>query len=126
MKTATPRVKRTVIIAVSIVLASVALIIIFISPLTKYLLEKHDVKLIGRELTMDWAYVNPFTGYVYLNDLKIFEPQGDSLFISADGVSANISLRLLFSKTIELNRFTIEHPWGKIVQRHDTLNFSDL
>jgi hypothetical protein len=110
MKTATPRVKKTVIIAVSTLLIFVALIILFISPLTKYLLEKHDVKLIGRELTMDWAYVNPFTGYVYLNDLRILEPEGDILFISADGVSGNFNLRQLFSKTIELKQLTIVHP----------------
>src|SRR6185436_8696116 len=104
MKTATSRVKKAVIITVCSVLIFVALIIVFISPLTKYLLEKHDVKLIGRELTMDWAYVNPFTGYVYFNKVRIFEPLGDSLFISAEGVSANFNLRQLFSKTIELKQ----------------------
>ena len=126
MKTATSRVKKTVIITVSAIFLAAALIIFFISPLTKYLLEKYDIKLIGRELTMEWAYVNPFTGYVYFNDLKIFEPEGDSLFISADGVNANINLLQLLFKTIELQQVTIDHPWGKIIQRKDTLNFSDI
>jgi Domain of Unknown Function (DUF748) len=126
MKTAPSRVRKMVNITVSSIVITVVLTILFISPLTKYLLEKHDVKLIGRELTMDWAFVNPFTGYVHFNDLKIFELSGDSLFISADGVSANINLRQLLFKTIELQQLTIDHPWGKIVQRKDTLNFSDI
>lgn len=119
-------VKMVMIITVSSILVLFSLIIIFLSPLTKYLLEKHDQRLIGRELTMDWAYVNPFTGYAHFNDIKIYEPPGDSLFFSADGVSINVNLRQLLSHTIELTQITVDHPWGKIVQHNDTLNFDDL
>ena len=119
-------VKKAFRIAVVTILISVVLVILLASPLTKYLLEKYDVKLIGRELTLDWAYVNPFTGYVQLNDLQIFEAKGDSLFLSMKSANIDIALYQLFSKTIEISQLTFDQPWGKIVQRKDTLNFDDI
>ncbi len=126
MKATTSRVKKTAIITVSSIIIAVVLIILFISPLTKYFLEKYDIKLIGRELTMDWAYVNPFTGYVHLNDLRIYEEKGDSLFLSVEGVSASFTLRKLLFQTIEITQLTLDKPWGRIIQRKDTLNFDDI
>ena len=120
------RVKRVFGITVGAILISVVLVILFISPLTKYLLEKYDVKLIGRELTMDWAYVNPFTGYVHLNDLRIQEEKGDSLFLSIEGTSASFTLRKLLFQTVEITQLTLDKPWGRIIQRKDTLNFDDI
>ncbi len=120
------KIKKVFIIAISAILITVALVIIFISPLTKYLLEKYDVKLIGRELTMDWAYVNPFTGYVHLSNLQIFEEKGDSLFLTAKGASANFAMHKLFSRTVEITQLTIDRPWGKIVQKKKKLNFDDI
>ena len=120
------RLKKVFGITVGAILISVVLVILFISPLTKYLLEKYDIKLIGRELTMDWAYVNPFTGYVHLNDLRIQEEKGDSLFLSVEGVSASFTLRKLLFQTVEITQLTLDKPWGRIIQRKDTLNFDDI
>ena len=126
MKKAKFKIRKVFIIAGSVILITVALVIILISPLTKYLLEKHDVKLIGRELTMDWAYVNPFTGYVHLSNLQIFEEKGDSLFLTVKGASANFALRKLFSRTVEITQLTIDRPWVKIIQKKKELNFNDI
>ena len=126
MKKAKFKIRKVFIIAGSVILITVALVIILISPLTKYLLEKHDVKLIGRELTMDWAYVNPFTGYVHLSNLQIFEEKGDSLFLTAKGASANFALRKLFSRTVAITQLTIDRPWVKIIQKKKELNFNDI
>ena len=101
-------------------------IILFISPIIKYLIEKYDVKYTSREITMDWAYVNPFTGYVHLNNLKIYEFKSDSVFISANGLSANFSMLKLLSKNYEISTVTLDHPWGIIIQNNKKLNFNDL
>jgi hypothetical protein len=118
--------KKSIRVVILTVLSLLVLAILFASPIAKYLIEKYDVKFTGRELTLDWAYVNPFTGYVYLNGLKVFEATGDSLFLSAEAVSADFALRKLFSRTVEISELTFDQPWGKIVQRGDTLNFDDL
>jgi hypothetical protein len=101
-------------------------VILFISLITKYLVEKYDEKYTGRQITMDWAYVNPFTGYIHFSNLKIYELKSDSIFFSADGVSANIAMLKLFSKTYEISRFTLNHPRGTIIQNKKDFNFNDL
>ena len=52
--------KKIMIIVAATILGLVALVIIFISPISKYLVEKYDVTYTGREIKMDWAYVNKY------------------------------------------------------------------
>jgi len=104
----------------------ITLVIGFISPITKYLVEKYDHRYLGREVTMDWAYVNPFTGYVHFDDLVIYENESDTSFFSASGVSANFSLLKLLSNTYEINSLVVDDPKGMIVKNKSNFNFSDL
>jgi uncharacterized protein involved in outer membrane biogenesis len=126
MRRLAPRVRRVLIITASTILLSIVLVIVFISPITKYLLEKNDVKWIGRELTMDWAYANPFTGYVHLSNLKIFEEKSDSIFLSMKGLSIDLSMHKLLSQNVEITTLTIDQPVGHLVQRSKLLNISDI
>lgn len=75
---------------------------------------------------MDWAYVNPITGYFYFSNLKIYEPQSDSIFFSADGLGMSMSIVKMFSKVYEISEITFTHPRGIIIQNKDDLNFDDL
>lgn len=117
---------KTLLVLLSIILVIVAVAIIFISPIIKYLVEKYDLKYTGRQITVDWAYVNPFTGYVHFDNLKIFEYRSDSVFLSAKGVSANFEMRKLLSKTYEISELTLNCPRGIIIQIDKDLNFNDL
>jgi uncharacterized membrane protein len=71
---------KKIFFSILIALAIIAVVVIlFISPITKYVIEKYDTKYTGREIKMDWAYVNPFTGHFYFRNLKIYEFQSDSI-----------------------------------------------
>jgi hypothetical protein len=103
------------------------LIIIFISPITKYLVEKYSVKYTGRQIKMNWAYVNPFTGHVHFSNLKIYEAQNDSIFFSAEGISVDIALRKLLSKTYEITDLILDKPKGiLILNKRNDFNFNDI
>lgn len=102
------------------------ILILFISPITRYLVQKYDVEYTGREITMDWAYVNPFTGYVHFENLRIYEATNDTVFFSATGVSADFAMLKLFSKTYEITEITLDHPKGIIIQDKKKLNISDI
>jgi hypothetical protein len=113
-------------IIVGIIAVLAILVIVFISPITKYLIEKYDAQYTGRKITMNFAYVNPFTGYIYFNGLRVFESQSDSLFLAMDGVSANVSVLKLFSKVYEVNEVALEAPCVSIIQDKKKFNFNDL
>jgi len=118
--------KKVLIIFTSIIAIIAGSVILFISPIAKYLVERFDEKYTGRQITMDGAYVNLFTGYVNFSSLKIYELKSDSIFISAEGLSANIAVLKIFSKTYEISKLTLDHPRGIIIQNKKVLNLSDL
>jgi hypothetical protein len=118
--------KKVVLITFIICISFAALVIIFISPLTKYLIQKYDEKYTGREITLDYAYVNPFTGYVHLNDVIIHEEKSDSIFFLAAGISLNFEMIKLLSKTYEISEITLDEPRGYIVQNKSEFNFNSL
>ncbi|MBK7967036.1 MAG: DUF748 domain-containing protein [Bacteroidetes bacterium] len=113
---------RTVVVLISIPF----FVILFISPITKYLIQKYDLQYTGRQIETDWAYVNPFTGFIHLNGIKMLEMKSDSVFFSAEGMSLNISMHKLFSKTYEITQLDLDQPRFSIIQEKKILNFSDL
>lgn len=133
MKLANTKLKKSFLIIMGSILLFVLTIILFISPITKYLIEKYDEKFIGREITLGWVYLNPFNGYVHLHNLIVFESKlsgalvsSDSVFLSVKGVTANIAIFKLLSKTFEINKLTLNRPKGIIIQNKTDFNFNDL
>ena len=115
LKIANTKLKRVCLALLSIVVGIVVLAILFISPIAKYLVEKYDEQYTGRQITMDWAYVNPFTGFVHFSNVKIYESNKDTLFFTAKGVSADFALLKMFSKTYEISELTINQPRGMVI-----------
>lgn len=121
------RLRRGILIALLVIAILVGLIITFISPITKYLVEKYDTKFLGREVTMNWAYVNPFTGYLHFDDLKIMEQKNDTTFLSMSGLSVNFEMMKMLSKTYEISALTISDPRVIITHgKNNIFNFTDI
>lgn len=121
-----PKLKKILLITAGSLVAALVIIIAFISPITKYLIEKYDEKFTGRQITLDWAYVNPFTGYLYFKNYTVFEQESDSVFFSAEGISVNFSPFKMLSGEYEISSFTLKKPFANIVQNRKEFNFSDL
>lgn len=122
------KLKIVLLVFVLTMIGAFTFILIFISPLAKYILEKYDVKISGREIEVDRVYVNPFTGYIYLSNPKIYELNNDTLALTADGISANLALLKLSSKTIDIGELFLDKPRAMISQKGDkhNLNFEDV
>ena len=119
MKIVFLRLTKILLIIVGCVIAALTVVILMISPITKYLIEKYDEQVLGRQILLDWVYVNPFTGYVHISNLRIYEVKNQrnlvepgSIFFSAMGASANFSLIKLLSRTIEIEQLTVDRPNG--------------
>ncbi|MCX6249875.1 MAG: DUF748 domain-containing protein [Bacteroidetes bacterium] len=127
------RLKKTTLIVTGSIIITVIVVILVISPIAKHLAIKYGEKYTGRHITTGWIYVNPFTGYVHISNLKIYERKnlpgyksGDSILLSVKGVSADFAMLKLLSKTIEISEITLDRPNGLIIQHNSTLNFSDV
>jgi hypothetical protein len=126
MKLFRPKLKKTIFSIIATGVALVGLCIIFISPITKYLIEKYDVTYTGRQITIDWAYANPFTGYVYLRNLRINELNKDTVFFSAKGASATFAMHKILFNTCEITELHLDQPVGIVIQNKKHLNLDDI
>jgi hypothetical protein len=133
MRIAVAKIKRTIIIIICFIIIVMVAVILLISPIAKYLINKYDLKFTGRHIKTGLVYVNPFTGYVHISNLIIYEfdsvpdlKENDSVFFSAKGVCANFVLHKLLSKNIEISNLTLDRPKGIIIQNKRDLNFNDL
>jgi len=124
--TRAPLFKLTVAVLITL-LVILALIVAFISPITKYVVEKYDEKWTGRQITMDWAYVNPFTGFIYFHNFKAYEANSESVFLAADGVSIRLDMTKIFSQQYDIKKLKFTKFYGKIVQlRGKQVNYGDI
>src|SRR5215831_16433864 len=89
------RLLRILAIVVAILIVFVMIVIIFISPITKYLIEHYSEKYIHRKVQLSWVYVNPFTGYINMHGVQVYEPQSDSTFLKLNNLSISFSPRKL-------------------------------
>ncbi|MEI6900241.1 MAG: DUF748 domain-containing protein, partial [Bacteroidota bacterium] len=133
MKPPNNRLKKIILISFGAIILAIVIIIALISPIAKYVIEKYDVKWTGRQITLGWVYANPFTGYIHISKLKVYESadtsalkEPDSLFLSAEGLSASFSMFKLISKTVEISNIILDHPKGIVIQREKILNFTDI
>lgn len=90
MKPIYVKLKKILLWSAIAVAVCIVLVLSLISPIAKYLVEKYDAKDTGRNIEVGWILLNPFTGYIKINELKIYEqsnPQHqagiDSLFFSS-------------------------------------------
>jgi hypothetical protein len=120
------KVKRRIIIASGILLFLIAVVLLFFSPLAKYLIQKNGEKWFGRQVKMSWLYLNPLTGNATIKNLKIFEAGGDTIFFSARELSASVSLLKIIRKSYEIKKLSIDNPVIWIIQDKKKLNFDDL
>ncbi len=120
------RIRKIILWTFGIVALAVVLVIAFISPLTKYMVQKYDEKLLGRQVEMDLAYVNPFTGYLHFSNVKIYEANSDSIFLRSEGLSANFSVYKMLRGTYEITEIKLNKPVAYFIQHDSTMNLDDI
>lgn len=109
-----------------IIIITVIVLIAFISPITKYLIEKYDVKYTGRQIKIGTPFVNPFSGYMYFSNFRVYESNSDSVFISVKGLTINFNLLKMLSKTYEISELSLASPQCVFIQNKKDFNFNDL
>ncbi len=119
--------RKPLLILLGVLIAVVILVIVFISPITKYVIEKYDEEYTGRQITMDWVYVNPFTGNLHFKNFKIYEYKSDSVFLASTGLNLNIGILQIFAKQYIIKSINLVEPVVSISQnKKGDINFVDL
>ena len=78
----------------------------------------------GTDFSMDRSYVNPWTGAVRINGVKLSNPEGfgETPAVSVQSVSVDIALFELFSNKLHLKDVTIVDPFASYFSHNGTNN----
>lgn len=117
--------KLTAITVLSLLLLA-GIILLCAAPIGHYLLEKYASKGLKRTVKTGPVQVNLFSGYVYISDIKIYEQDGDSVFLSAHSLSGYVAVRKLFSKVYDFSGLELDQPVLKAKKWGEKHNYDDL
>lgn len=126
MQSISKKTRKYITILAITILVLTSMLFLIVPPLSKYLVEKYDVALLGREIKVGRIFINPFNGLVSIKQLEIFELKKDTVFFAAKQVDANFTIYKLFAQEYEITDLIVEEPLGYIIQKNAYLNFSDL
>jgi len=119
-------VKRIFIVGGTLLVIAIVLAIAFISPITKFILEKYSKQWLGRQIAMTDLSLNFFTGSFTITGFRAFEPNEKDVFISADTLEGNFSHWKLLRHEIEFNKMKLRGSVIHISQLRNHFSFDDV
>jgi hypothetical protein len=113
-------------IIISALPVSLILVIVFISPITKYLIEKNSEQYTGRVIKMDKLAINIFNGSVTAKGFTIYEAKSKTIFCKIDQLDLNIAVYKLWVGEYDITSVIVDKPFLRVVQKGDRFNYDDL
>lgn len=114
------------LILAATILGLLVLVAVFISPITKYLIEKNSEKFTGRKIRMESLGINIFTGGFSCKGLTVFESKSNTVFVSCEEVCVNIAVTKLLKGEFDIEALRLSKPFVNIVQKGKHFNYDDL
>ena len=71
---------KVTFIILAVLISLFILAFAFISPITKWAIEKYSPKYTGRQIKMESLFINLFTGSIDVNGLKMYEADNKNIF----------------------------------------------
>lgn len=121
------RLLRKVLLFLGIILITVlAAVILFISPIAEYVIEKNSITYTGRKIEMGNLRINLITGNISISQLQIFEQNQKEIFLSIEKLSTGIRLLKAIGGKYEIKQVLINKLYVSILQDGVQFNFDDI
>ncbi len=118
--------RKILLTILGIVVGLVLAVLLFVSPIAKWYVEKHDTELIGRELTIDRLRINLLAGSVNLGGVTLYEDDAKTSFVSFDNFKTDIKMRDLLDNRLWVNYLNLEGLNVNVIQNDSIFNFTSL
>lgn len=118
--------KKAIIIVVLVIIALALGVAFLTAPMGRSYVNEHGEQLIGRKMHVEDFKFNILNGNISLDDVTIYEKNGDSVFVSIEDLDLNLSLLSLIRGDINIEKLDIDGAKVNIVQKDTTFNFDDM
>ena len=119
-------IKWSLITLVSVVLLAIGAAIAWLGPLAEWFVEKYDLELMGRQLTMENLRIKLFSGEASAQNIILYEQDDTTPFVSLGDVKVEMALKDIFDGHIHLTRATLDSLYAHIDQSAESFNFDDM
>jgi len=92
----------------------------------RWYIVKHSREIIGRKLEIKKIRINYFTGTFRINEVKLYESDLKSVFLSFKQLKVNLKYLPLLENEIFVQSISLDDPFVEVLQNSDKFNFSDL
>lgn len=117
---------KTILIILSCLVVIFVIITLLVSPIAKSYINNHGEDLIGRKMNIDKLKVNIYSGSVKICDLKVYEDDKSTEFLSFDTLDVSVKLRKLLAKEVYVRHLTLANLDVNVIQNGDKFNFSSI
>ncbi len=108
-------------------LAGVFLLLIFISPVAEWAIEKYSPEYIGRQVQMDDLTINLLIGRLRIDNLQVSEANGsEQVWLQCKSITGAINVPGLLLGKYELQYAIVDGLETSVVQNGSSFNFDDL
>ncbi|MBC8435965.1 MAG: DUF748 domain-containing protein, partial [Bacteroidetes bacterium] len=111
---------------IGVLLGLFLLIMLIVSPVARYVIEKNSETWIGRTVEIDKLGINLLNGRITIKDLALYEADQDSVFFHVNHILVDINIWKLIWGTYHIEQLHIVDPFVRIIQQGDSMNFSDF
>lgn len=87
---------------------------------------KHGPEIIGRNISIEKIRINYFTGTLQVNDLKLYEADAKTVFLSFKQLKVNLDYLPLLKNEFSVRYISLDDPYVEVLQDGSKFNFSDL
>lgn len=122
--------KKKIVLRVIGCLVGIPVVILFIimalSPVAKSVVNNHGQDIIGRDMTVEQVFINPFFGTVTLHDFHCKEANGITDFVTFERLHVQINWLALAGKHVNLRHIHLDDFSGEVLSGKNSFNFTDI
>ena len=120
------RVARVAMWVVVGIVGLVVLLTLLIAPVGKAVINRHGEDFVGRKIEVDKLLVNVYTGHLRVGGLRLYEDDGQQVFVSFDTLDVKARLMQLLNHAVDLRRIHLSGLHVNVLQYDSTFNFTSL
>jgi hypothetical protein len=113
-------------ITVVSVFVFVLVVILLLSPIAEYIIEKNSREWTGRTITMEDLRISLLTGQVEAKGLVVYEPDDKAPFITCGNLLVNVTVYRMLTGFYHISEVNITNPTIQVIQDENGFNFDDL
>lgn len=111
---------------VTMVVAALAALIIWLGPIAEWFIEKYDNEYVGRRLEMDNLSIKLFKGHASADNVILYEADGTTHFARIGHFDIDMDLGEVLNNHIHITRARLVDPYLCIDQNVEVFNIDDL